>query len=103
MSSAGLDPADEAAWPFDQGPNVAAITVRAVLDGDPVLHVAHDEVDDGWQFLDGRDVDEDEARVVSMATVVALDPSVREVADLPPGWIAWREGPGAPWQRQVRG
>ena len=101
-----LDAHDEFAdedWAFDQGPNVAAITVRAVLDGDPILHVAHDEDDHGWQFLDGRSVDTDEARVIGMAEAVAIDSSVRELADLPPGWIAWREAPGRPWQRQRRG
>ena len=103
MARAASGPASDRDWPFDQGPNVAAITVRSVLDGDPILSVTHDEDDDGWQFLDGRDVDEDEARVVSMATVVALDPSLLEVADLPPGWVAWRAGPAVAWQRRPRG
>jgi len=30
-------------WPFDQTPGTAALTVRAVLDGAPILHVSHDE------------------------------------------------------------
>jgi hypothetical protein len=101
VSPADADHAPD--WPFDQGPSVAAITVRAILDGDPILHVTHDEDDHGWQFLDGRSVDADDARVVAMSEVVALDKSVREVADLPPGWVAWREGPGQPWQRRRRG
>ena len=25
--------------------------------------------------------------------------AIREVADLPPGWTAWRSAPGQPWQR----
>ena len=89
-------------WPFDQSPRAAAITVRAVLDGAPILHVSHDEDDHGWQFLDGRPVDTDEARLISMAEAVAIDRSVREVADLPPGWIAWRDAAGRPWQRERR-
>lgn len=91
--------ADEQDWPFDQPPNAAAITLHAVLDGAPILLVSHDADDDGWQFLDGRAVDIDNAALISMAEAVALDPSIREVADLPPGWTAWRSSPGEPWQR----
>ena len=91
--------ADEQDWPFDQPPNAAAITLRAVLDGAPILLVSHDADDDGWQFLDGSAVDIDNAALISMAEAVALDPSIREVADLRPGWTAWRSAPGAPWQR----
>ena len=91
--------ADEQDWPFDQPPDAAAITVRAVLDGAPILFVSHDADDDGWQFLDGNEVDVDLAALISMARVVGLDPSVLEVADLLPGWTAWRSAPGEPWQR----
>jgi hypothetical protein len=86
-------------WPFDQLPNAAAITVRAILEGDPILHVSHDEDDHGWQFLDGRDVVVEEGRLISMANALDIDPTLREIADLPPGWIAWREGPSAAWVR----
>jgi hypothetical protein len=82
--------ADEQDWPFDQPPDAAAITVRTVLDGAPILLVSHDADDDGWQFLDGGEVDLDKAALISMAHAVALDPTVREVADMPPGWTAWR-------------
>jgi hypothetical protein len=87
-------------WPWDQGPNVAAITHRSVLDGAPILFVSHDADDDGWQFLDGvTPNDASEARIVAMAQFLRLDPSLREIADLPPGWIARRERFGAPWTR----
>jgi hypothetical protein len=87
-------------WPWDQAPNVAAITVQSVLDGAPILHVSHDEDDDGWQFLDGEPVDMNEARIVAMRTVVRLDSTLVEVADLPPGWTASRERIGEPWTRR---
>ena len=93
------DPDSE--WPFDQGPNVAALTVRAVLAGDPVLFVAHDADDHGWQFLDGREPDDREGRLVRMSEALARDPSLRSVADLPPGWVAWRDRVGGPWSRAV--
>ena len=90
---------EEQDWPFDQPPDAAAITVRAVLDGAPILLVSHDADDDGWQFLDGNEVDVDRAVLISMARVIGLDPSVLEVADLQRGWTAWRSAPGEPWQR----
>ena len=91
---------DEADWPFDQAPNVAAITVRAILDGAPILHVSHDAEDDGWQFLDGQPVRQDDGRVIGMREALRLDPSLRSIADLPVGWVARRNGPSDPWVRE---
>jgi hypothetical protein len=34
-------------WPWDQAPNVAALTVRSILEGAPILYVFHDADDDG--------------------------------------------------------
>jgi len=88
-------------WPFDQPPNAAAITVEAVLAGAPILFVSHDVDDHGWQFLDGRPADGATARVVAMQTAFDLDPSLREVADLPPGWTASRASRTNVWQRSA--
>jgi hypothetical protein len=87
-------------WPFDQSPQTAAITVQAVLDGDAILHVSHDADDDGWQFLDGRTVDIEGGRAISMGHALELDPSLRAISDLPSGWIARRESRAAPWIRE---
>ncbi|MCA9237031.1 MAG: hypothetical protein KDA44_16270 [Planctomycetales bacterium] len=90
----------ESNWPFDQAPNCAAITLRSIVfDGQPILHITHDSDDHSWQFLGLADADPDNAAVVSMQEIVALDPSVTAVADMPPGWHAWRESVGSPWQR----
>ena len=102
MQSPDRDP--DPAWPWDQPPNAGAITCRAVLAGAPILHVSHDGDDHGWQFLDGRDHGDDqdtsEARIIGMRHVLELDPGLRAVTDLPPGWIAWRESAAHPWKRQ---
>jgi hypothetical protein len=87
-------------WPWDQAPNVAAVTVRSILEGAPILVVAHDADDDGWQFLDGQEVDTEEARLIAMRGVLQLDPSLRAIADLPPGWMASRHRVGGAWSRQ---
>jgi hypothetical protein len=87
-------------WPFDQGPNVAAITSDAVLKGAPVLSVVHYSDDHSWGFTVGLNTQTEDGRVVAMKTIMRLDPTVAEVADLPPGWKAQRTSVGSPWVRQ---
>ncbi len=87
-------------WPFDQPQNCAVITVKSIVrGGKPILYVALDDEDDDWQFLDGGDAQEENAMVVSLSSMVERDPSLRELADLPPGWSAKRKAPSDPWQR----
>src|SRR4051794_26858989 len=73
-------------WPFDQAPNVAALTTRQVLEGSPVLRVVHYEDDHSWAFTCGTTNDTADGKVVSMNEIVKLDPSLKEIADLPPSW-----------------
>jgi hypothetical protein len=90
-------------WPFDQPPNCVAISLRQIVfESAPILHVTHDADDHGWQFLGLEDARMEDASVVSLSTILRLDPSVREVADLPPGWHAWRRAVGGPWTREPK-
>ncbi len=87
-------------WPFDQGPNVAAITTRQVLrEGFPILRVTHYSDDHSWAFVCGTTDDTADGKVICMAESLKLDPTLREIADLPPGWTAWREKVGGEWCR----
>jgi len=87
-------------WPFDDPRNLATFTVDEVLSGaKPILHVSHDVSDGGWQFLTGEPVELEHAKLVCLADVVELDPSLAEIADLRLGWSAHRESVAAPWQR----
>ena len=91
------------AWPFDQPRNCAAFTVRQVLTGlEPILLVSHDADDHGWQFLGCSEPRAEDARIVGLFEIVELDPSVLELADLPPGWLATREGSNQPWVRRFQ-
>jgi hypothetical protein len=86
-------------WPFDQAKNCAVVTLRSIVfDGEPILYVSHDADDHGWQFLDGNSVEMANAALVSLATIVALDRSVLEVAHMPPGWFAVRTSKTSPWE-----
>lgn len=87
-------------WPFDQEPRVAAITTRHVLtNGRPILRVTHYADDEDWAFVCGTTDAIEDGRVVAMESVLELDPTLRTIADLPPGWSAWRERVGALWHR----
>lgn len=88
-------------WPFDQPRNCATLTMRQVLEGsEPILLVSHDADDHGWQFIGSSDAAMADAKVVCLEEIVQLDPTVLEVADLPPGWQAVRKKVGAPWSRR---
>lgn len=90
-------------WRFDDPPNVAVFTTRAVVQGgQPILLVTHDEEDGAWQFHSGAEASVEEALVVSLRTIAKLDPSIEELADLPYGWIARRANATSPWTRSPR-
>ena len=85
-------------WPFDQEPDVAAITTRQVLEGtQPIRQVVHYGDDHSWAFTCGTTDKQDDLKVVHLEHLVALDATIRSIAGLEPGWTAWREGVGKPW------
>jgi hypothetical protein len=89
-------------WPFADPP-ITTVSVNAdVLDrGMPVVFVTRDGDDGSWQFQTVRaPLAQRDARIVGLKTVVALDPRVAELADLPPGWCAHRDGRDGAWQRR---
>ncbi len=92
------DTADD--WPFDQAPNVAALATVQVLENKfPILNVTHYSDDHSWAFTCGTTNNTEDARLISMHKVLERDPTLRTIADLPPGWTAWRERVGGEWHR----
>jgi len=87
-------------WPFDQPRNCAVFTVRSIAEGAPILRITHDLDDHGWQFLTLATPRSEDAVVLAFEEIVAMDASVTLLADLPPGWFAWRESPQHEWQRE---
>lgn len=68
--------------------------------GSPILYVCREFDEDGvstWQFLSGHTFSMEDAQLVRLDTIVALDPSVREIAALPIGYAATRDAAGAAW------
>lgn len=89
-------------WVFDDPPNVAVIAARSVVfEHDWIAYVSHDPEDGAWQFRGSRtlQMQESDAVVVSLRSIVELDSTVKDLANLPLGWHAWREAEGAAWCR----
>ena len=87
-------------WPFDQAPNVATITsTHITAQGLPILLVTHYEDDHSWGFQSGLPLSTADAQIVCMEEVVRLDPTLSEIADLPPGWSASRPAVGGKWTK----
>jgi len=64
----------------------------------PVLLVSRSEGD--WQFLCGdTHPQEDVPHVVGVNHLFEDDPSLAELADLPPDWEAERDSAASPWRR----
>lgn len=87
------------AWPFPQPRECAVLTTAGILRQRPILYVTRDTADGGWQFLEGTCAPLAAARVVALGHLVDQDPSLGELADLPPGWGAWRRAVGEPWHQ----
>jgi hypothetical protein len=85
-------------WPWDQVQNCGVITLKSIIfEGAPILHVFHDPEDHGWQFLGWDDPEREDAALVHLSEVDALDPTLREIARMLPGWHAWRRRREDPW------
>lgn len=73
-------------------------------DGQPILYVSHDPDEDSasggtWQFHCGNgEYAMERMQLVSLKTILALDPTVAGVAAMPVGHAARRAAPNEPWQ-----
>jgi len=54
-----------------------------------------------WQFLSGDVANTANAMVVSLEEMVLQDSTLLHLADVEPGWMAWREDRDAPWERRA--
>jgi hypothetical protein len=87
-------------WVFDQARNVATVTTTQVMHKHyPILSVVHYEEDDSWAFTCGTSNEPEDLMLVGMGEVVDLDPTLSTIADLPPGWTAYRDSVKDSWVR----
>lgn len=85
------------AWPIPAGS--AAVTNLAALRGEAVTEVSRWELDE-WELFagSGADINQNDLRVVPIATLVAADPSLFEVLSLDVGKSLWRNSNGDAWR-----
>jgi hypothetical protein len=87
-------------WKFPCSPHTSAYVSQNVHDGtESITYVSHDADDGAWQFLGDSMSDGGGPVLVCLHHPIDKDPSLKELADLPPGWCAVREAPGKPWMR----
>lgn len=86
-------------WPFEECPNTAVITTKNILNkSSDILLVCRDEDDGMWQFLDGTDVNEEDALIISLKEIVELDDSILPLYLLPLGGVAFRAHKISEWK-----
>lgn len=89
-------------YKFLDDKNTMVITSKSILQKEKDIKlVFHDEDDGMWQFLDGEEVDENSAAIVSLYEMTLIDDSINEVFDLPLGWTAYRENKNLEWSRVI--
>ncbi len=89
-------------WVFPVLGDHLVFTSRQVIEEHAPVLLVHREIDEGrddWQFLTGEPVDAADVTTVHLAHLVTIRPTLRDLADLPPGWQAERESPLHPWVR----
>ncbi|OEH86439.1 hypothetical protein BHU72_13555 [Desulfuribacillus stibiiarsenatis] len=86
---------------FEDLPNTMVLTTKEVIANKRgILFVSHDADDGMWQFHCGTDVDMEDAMMVALEEIIDFDPAITAIADLPLGWVAWREDITSPWKRE---
>lgn len=87
-------------WKFPDLPHTKVFLSQTVHDKKEVVtYVAHELFDGAWQFLGDKMADGGGPVISCFHHPIDDDPSLQELADLPLGWYAVRDSPGAPWQR----
>lgn len=64
-----------------------------------MLEVYHDH-DGDWQFMCGRTTASADAKLICLGCIVEQDATLLQLANLPVGWMAYRESPELTWTRE---
>jgi hypothetical protein len=85
-------------WLFAEPKDTIATTSTRIIDeGQPILFAAHGVEDGRWLFLDAMVIDAEDEMAVELGELAQRDPSILDLAELPPGWQAQRQSIEAPW------
>ncbi len=85
-------------FPFRNVPNSMVFTCCHIIEEHkPILYIKRDDEQD-WQFLCGATHTTEDARIVSLAEALQLDPDISLAANLKPGQIARRKSKDDKWK-----
>ena len=90
---------------FSEPDNTAVFTTTFVVrEQRPITYVTHEEDDGAWQFFSDDKFEDFEqvAMIVSLAEIVKMDPTLVELADMPVGHFAERNGKNGSWTIKVK-
>ena len=85
-------------WPFQDPPNTAVVTTVQAVEQERILFVMHGNKAGDWQFHNGEPAKLEDSIIVSLQDIAELDPSIKQLATLPPGWFAMRKHPENDWR-----
>jgi hypothetical protein len=84
---------------FADASNTAVLSCGHVIyHAKPILYVAHDADDGGWQFLcgasshNGSDICQ-----LALHEILEMDDTLLDISDLPTGFVAERKKKGSDW------
>ena len=87
---------------FKEAPQTAVFTTKfVILNNSPILYVSHDK-DGDWQFHGAEEATTEDAAIVRLDEMIAIDNSVLEVSDLPLGAYAVRKSANDPWEKALQ-
>ncbi|MDH5573574.1 MAG: hypothetical protein OEY89_17550, partial [Gammaproteobacteria bacterium] len=86
-------------WPFDKPEDHLVITLKEISNKEtPILYVRHFKDDSDWLFIKLDEAVIEDYTTVPISTIIDIDPTVKEIANIPPGWHAWRESIDDEWE-----
>lgn len=89
-------------YDFLEDKSTMVITTKNIIaHAKDITLVSHDEDDGMWEFLDGDEVNEKNAVIVSLFEIIMLDDSINELCELPLGWVAYRNNKNEKWKRHI--
>ncbi|MCC3160272.1 DUF4262 domain-containing protein [Hymenobacter sp. 15J16-1T3B] len=84
---------------FYEERDLGVFVTQAVLDGQPILTVEHDDEGD-WLFWGEDRPTADNMKLVCLEELVKRDPTLNDLHQLRPGWWAWRDQPEETWHTE---
>ncbi|MCJ8288355.1 MAG: hypothetical protein HRT58_21970 [Crocinitomicaceae bacterium] len=74
----------------------AVITTNFIIEGSPILEVIRDE-DGDWQFLGGQEITEENAVVLSLEQIIAMDNTLMGALTIDESCVAYRANKESKW------